>query len=50
VIADPEFGVPAEDEGDCPFCGAILRGRPVCSDCDDEEIYCPECGYVEGVS
>lgn len=38
---DWEFG---GDE--CPFCGCELRAKQLFPDCDVEEIYCPDCGYV----
>lgn len=35
------------EEGHCCFCGAALRSREMFAGCDDAEIYCPDCGYVE---
>lgn len=37
------------DDGECPFCGAQMDSKSLFPYCDDEEVYCPECGYVEGV-
>lgn len=37
------------EDGCCVFCGGKLRSREVFAGCDDSEIYCPECGYVEGI-
>lgn len=38
------------NDGQCPFCGHDMDSRSLFPDCDDEEVYCPECGYVEGIS
>jgi predicted RNA-binding Zn-ribbon protein involved in translation (DUF1610 family) len=38
------------DDGQCPFCGADLESRSFLPRCDDEEIYCPECGYVDSIA
>ncbi len=37
------------DDGECPFCGWQLEGRPIMANCDEEEIYCPNCSYVAGI-
>lgn len=37
------------DDGCCPFCGASLRSREIAPACDESEIYCPDCGYVDGI-
>lgn len=37
------------EDGCCPFCDAQLESRPVLPNCDDAEIYCPECGYIGGI-
>lgn len=34
------------DDDCCPFCDSTLESRPVLPNCDDAEIYCPECGYT----
>lgn len=36
-------------DGECPFCNCQLKSKKIFADCDDEEIYCPECGYVQGI-
>lgn len=37
------------DDDSCPFCGTEMTGRHFAKNCDDIEIYCPECGYIEGI-
>lgn len=45
---EPVVQIELEDD-ECPFCGARLRARQVFADCDDAEIYCPDCSYVASV-
>ena len=37
------------DDGECPFCGWSLESKQIFPDCDDCEIYCPNCDYVQGI-
>jgi hypothetical protein len=37
------------DTGECPFCHSELRTRDLYADCDEAEVYCPNCGWTEGI-
>lgn len=37
------------EEDACPFCGSKLRSREIAPGCDEAEVYCPECDYVQGI-
>lgn len=46
---DPaDFMAFCEDD-ECPFCGGRLDSKQVLPNCDDQEVFCPECGYVRGI-
>lgn len=34
----------------CPFCGHEMHSKELFAWADESEIYCPDCGYVEGIS
>jgi transcription initiation factor TFIIIB Brf1 subunit/transcription initiation factor TFIIB len=50
-MSDDWGTMPGERDWDdpCPFCGCELRAKEIFPDCDDREIYCPDCGYVQGI-
>jgi predicted RNA-binding Zn-ribbon protein involved in translation (DUF1610 family) len=47
---DPSDFVAMPDDNCCPFCGHEMHSRELFAWADEAEIYCPDCGYVEGIS
>lgn len=46
---DPSDEMAFCEDDECPFCGGRLDSKQVLPDCDDQEVFCTECGYVRGI-